>query len=303
MPIHMEVPAQFLQAIIDGRLASYGCVVKNVASGRIVGHLKEVGLETLCQSGGALRHLHLIGSVGAAASVIGLGVSVAGFGLVLRRLDRLEHNLNQAVGRLRAEVEQVHLKLDMLQMAELRTAWEQLAGARRSVDMARTADLLWAADKVFQKHRHYYFELISELRPLEQVRLELPHARELLGRFLACGQAELEANFLLNDLEHWRYRHEMIVRQVQEVCDLDARKVLHARVDALGLVPGTWLQELRQQVEVTRDFCQESKARVETASAEVEWLEQNRTSPEAYLLEVEQAPDEGVVLVRHRGTP
>jgi hypothetical protein len=44
--------------------------------------------------------------------------------MVVRRLGHLEHNLNEALGRLKAEVERVQLTLDLLQMAELRSAWE-----------------------------------------------------------------------------------------------------------------------------------------------------------------------------------
>src|SRR4051812_2548140 len=120
MPIPMEMPASFLQAVIDGRVARYGCVLKDVLSGRIVGHLKEVGQAAVLLSGApvspigtaasvvaqagqwldshvqlkairqTLEHLQLVTTAGALASVAGLGVSVAGFALVLRRLERLE---------------------------------------------------------------------------------------------------------------------------------------------------------------------------------------------------------------------
>src|SRR4051812_6452163 len=115
MAIPMGIPAALLRAVIDGRALRYGCLVKDVATGRILGHLKDVGrlsatlagipldpVTTAVQLGqwidthGQLRHirqtldhLHLISSVGAVASVVGLGVSVAGFAMVLRRLDRL----------------------------------------------------------------------------------------------------------------------------------------------------------------------------------------------------------------------
>lgn len=103
----------------------------------------------------SLNFLHLIGSAGAVAGIANLGVSVAGFAEVLRRLNRLEHNLNQGMDRLRAEVEKVRLTLDMLQMAELRAAWELLGAAEQTDRPGRSADLLQDADKTFHKYRYY----------------------------------------------------------------------------------------------------------------------------------------------------
>jgi hypothetical protein len=159
MPIPMQVPSQFLPAVIAGTVVRHGCILKDRSTGRIVGHLKEVGQAGAWLAGAprnplaagaaalarvgqwvdthrqlsrireALEHLRLVSSVGAAASVAGLGVSVAGFAVVLSRLRRLEQNLNRGMDALRAEVERLHLKLDLLQMAELTAAWQQLAGA------------------------------------------------------------------------------------------------------------------------------------------------------------------------------
>lgn len=139
-----------------------------------------------------------------------------------------------------------------------------------------------------------------QLRPLDRPQLDLLHVCEMYGRFLACCQAELEANFLLGDFDHWHFRHNKVITpQLQEVCEFDASKVLDARVAAAGLMHGKQPEELVQQIRFTRDFCQENKARLETADAEVRWLEQSGLSPAEYLQELEKAPDEGIVLVKH----
>src|SRR4051794_35485059 len=107
MPIPMEVPARFLADVIAGQVKRYGCILKETGTGKIIGHLKEVGraaealagmplnplsgpASLLAQAGQwvdthaqlsqmkeALGRLQLIGTVGAVASVAGLGVSVA----------------------------------------------------------------------------------------------------------------------------------------------------------------------------------------------------------------------------------
>ena len=325
MPIPMQVPAQFIQAVLDGTARRYGCIIKDAATGRILGHLKEVGtwsntassvplnpLTTAVQIGqwldtrsqlGAIRQtlsqLQMISSVGAVASVAGLGVSVAGFAVVLRRLDRLEANVGAAMGKIQAEVEKVRIKLDMLEMAEIRAAWEQLAGARQSADASRPGELLKAADQTFQKYRNYYYSLLREVRPMERSEVPVAAVRELYGRLFACGQAELEANLLLGDFEHWYFRHERISAQLVEVCTIQPTAVFRARADAGGLLTSTELGELQGEIVMTRDFCAESLARVMTADQEVRWLEAQGTAPEDYLAILRQAPDVGIVMVPH----
>jgi hypothetical protein len=327
MPIPMEVPARFLADVVSGAVVRYGCILKDADSGRIVGHLKEVGqgavllsrlplpsLGTAVQVGQWLdthsqlqhiRHtlsaLQLVSTVGAVASVAGLGVSVAGFAVVLNRLDRLESRLNEAMGALRAEVERLHLKLDLLAAAKLRSAWERLDGAARTDRPERGDEGLKQADGVFQEYRHFYHCLITELRPAARPQLSFAQVRELYGRFFACALAELEANFLLHDFAQWRHRHEAIVRQLDDACVADARDLLRCRVDALGLVSQPELVELQQEAAWTHVACRESADRVRTAVEEVRWVEEHGLSPAAYLRALRDAPDEGVVLLRHHG--
>src|SRR5689334_926691 len=93
----------------------------------------------------------------------------------------------------------------------------------------RSVRLLERADETFQKYRNFYHQLVVRLRPLEQPELALPQTRQLYGRFFACCQAELEANFLLGDFAQWRYRHGVIASQAGEVCGFDARAALSTR--------------------------------------------------------------------------
>jgi hypothetical protein len=327
----MGIPPELLQAVLDGRVVRYGCILKEVGNGQIVGHLKELtGLSRILSSApvgpalaGAsgvaqigqwldthhqlgqvrqlLEHLRLVSSVGAVASVAGLGVSVAGFAVVMRRLARLEHGLNQSMERLRAEVDRLHLKLDLLQMAELKTAWQQLAGADDTDRPERPDELLKGADGTFQKYRNYYHELIVALRPVSRPQLSLPQVRELHGRYFACAAAELEANFLLHDFAQWHYRHDVIAGQLDEVCGPGAKELLRERADALGLVCESELRDLAEQAEVTHDACREGRDRLLTAREEVRWLEGQGLAPAEYLRALRAAPGDGIAFLRHGG--
>jgi hypothetical protein len=299
VPIPMENPAKYLAALASGEAYRDGCLIKDSATKRILSHLKEGDLTRLGPS--VLRPFDLLTGAGAAASVVGLGVSVAGFALVLSRLNRLENNLNDALGRLRAEVERVQLTLDLLQMAELHAAWERLEGAGRTSLPGRPRSLLESADETFQRYRNYYHQLINRLRPQDQPRLGLPQVRELYGRFFACCQAELEANFLLGDFAQWRHRHGAIARQAAEACGFDAPAALRSRLAALKNFHENDLQATRLEVRLTRDFCRENQARLATADAEVRWVEARKISPEDYLEELRGAVGMGLVLVPHDG--
>ena len=100
---------------------------------------------------------------------------------------------------------------------------------------------------------------------------------------------------------HWHFRHEEIGKQLADACALDAPDLLRCRVDALGLVTQGELVDLQEQVVVARDACRESRERILTAGEEVSWLDRHGLSPAAYLRALQEAADEGVVLLPHEG--
>ena len=112
------------------------------------------------------------------------------------------------------------------------------------------------------------------MRPVSRPELSLPQVRELYGRFFACVQAELEANFLLHDFQQWHYRHEVIAKQLAEMCTLDATEMLRCRVDApcevaqFGLASQAELNDLGEQVRVNHDIWRENHNRILTAKEE-----------------------------------
>ena len=90
--IPFEIPAKFFASVATGNVKRYGAILQDVATGRIVGHMKEVGgLVTglnpasilsqlgqhaqLAQIQQTLNTLQLISTVGAVASVASLAVA------------------------------------------------------------------------------------------------------------------------------------------------------------------------------------------------------------------------------------
>jgi len=269
MSISMEIPNQFLSRINSGSASRIGRRICATATGRTFGHLKEVGT----QSGAALAGI--LGSAGAIASVAGLGVSVAGFTLVMNRLNRLEHNVMRGMEEIRAAVGQLQGKLEMLDMARIKTAAEQLMDGRHGSNPRHRAKLQ-LADATFQVYRNYYSVLISNIRPLQNLGIALPAGRSLLGRFLVCAQAELEINLLLEDYEQWHARHARIKLQVAELFAFEPRKEFRERAGTIELLSRRDLTQLRDEIAFTHEFCRESQARIETADSEVKWLQIRR---------------------------
>ena len=130
---------------------------------------------------------------------------------------------------------------------------------------------------------------------------ELASVRELFGLFLACGNAELEANLMLGDFEHWYFRHEQFRAQVTEICRFDQVEVFRSRVSATGILTSAEHEELAAEIRMTGDFCDESLARVETGVQEVRWLQRQGLTPDEYLGILGRAPDVGFVMVANGG--
>jgi hypothetical protein len=136
--IPFEVPDRFLVGVAAGAVRRIGATLRDRATGRIVAHLQETGLlQGLAGAGGPAELAGLVLSVGRlassvianvqleqvkrmlsglqfltraslAAAAVGVGVSVAGFALVLRRLSRVVEGLRSgrseaAAARLAAE--------------------------------------------------------------------------------------------------------------------------------------------------------------------------------------------------------
>lgn len=133
MSMHlMHVPKWLLAAVETGAALVDGAVVKDAVTGRILAHLQptqslvnllfEYGLAPVTQplsllSGVAgnfqllkltrmVEQLQMVAAIGAAASVLNLGVSVGGFVMVLRSLQRVQSKVD-AIG---ADVEAIRLQ-------------------------------------------------------------------------------------------------------------------------------------------------------------------------------------------------
>lgn len=230
----MQVPARLLGAVHTGSAYVEGAVVKSAGSHHVLAHLQQSGrLAQALASGpvGAgsavvqaassvvanvqleqvkamLSTLQVISGVGAAASVLNLGVSVGGFALVLSRLRRLD----ERVAHVAQRIEGLQQCIDRSRVAHVLTALERCETAFDHSEAERQR--IWREE---ERHLHeavtYAFLYLfaddlavppaesapSRARLWERIDLSANEIAEALSWPLLYAQARLEVLLLLNE--------------------------------------------------------------------------------------------------------
>lgn len=99
----LELPAHIAEGLATGQFTRWGGVIRIATgydgAGQIVAHLRDLGpaAQQLAPQLGSLLGMT---SVGAAASVVGLGVTAAGFFIMNRKLNRLQRSMDAIDGKL-----------------------------------------------------------------------------------------------------------------------------------------------------------------------------------------------------------
>lgn len=206
------------------RYERYGAIIKDRVTGRIVKHVQEVtslGLENFPIPGNPLNlamkvvqsaQLHRIqqtlntvqtlATVGAIASVAAIGVSIAGFAAVIARLGRMEGKLDQLLGGNQAVRDlalRLHLKFDLMALAQLRGTLEGMSIALLSTHEARRRDTIRESIDDLAKLRHYYAGLLASPEFCARTSNELVALLDAQERLVAASQGELVGEFFLGD--------------------------------------------------------------------------------------------------------
>jgi hypothetical protein len=173
---------------------------------------------------GQLAHIHqtlkavqTLATVGAVASVASLGVSVAGFAVVLSKLQRMDGKLDKVLSetaKIRSLAERLHVKIDALPVATLRSELEAVHMAWR-YEPTRRRESLQASVRTLTNLRHYYAELLANEEFCLQGTEGLLTLLDTHERLVAAAQGELFAEFLIDDdnsvlEERWRLQQESL---------------------------------------------------------------------------------------------
>jgi len=320
--IPFEIPSKYKLLLESGNIIRYGSLLKDVSTGQIVGHLKEAGqlsnimsslpislnplssilnihqslkLEEISEN---LELLKMISSVGAISSLATLGVSVAGFIVVTKRLNKIQDNLDVAlekIERVQQIVEELQLKQDMLEFAEVKTASEQLHCALKTETKERKKDLLTQSNKIFHKYRNYYLKLAQNLWLDGKLPIEV--ANELYSRYITCVMGQLYSEFLLGDLNCFIATWELINKEVKSVSKFDKIAVLRAKSDNdIDRFLGVNYEAIKPQIHFTHDMLIETQDRINSMGYEAEYLQKNNIEPFEYLKKLGEL-DDGIILI------
>jgi hypothetical protein len=324
MPLIFEVPAALSNPLIYERV---GAVIKETATGKIVGHIQQLGgwdllrhvpipggnplglateaiqMAQLAKIQQTLNTVQTLATVGAVASVASLGVSIAGFAIVLSKLNRMEGKLDQMLAqtaKVRGLVESLHVKVDALPMAALKARLETVSMARL-YEESRRRDCLHDAIQKLSELRHYYGALLTNQQFCSMGTANLVALLDTQERLVAACEGELFAEFLLGGdprviTERWRHQNDVFdaiawstpqsLYQLAEQGDRDA-----------GVFLVTSATERQSKVAMLGDIRAESKARLASLPELASFLNNRGVSTLEYIRTIEDRSTSGEPLL------
>lgn len=167
--IPFELPAQFIQGIATGDIIRYGAILKDADTGRIVGHLQESGIaqsllsQTISSATSPLSFVSSIANTGASiytavqvhqlkammetlqalqmatlgVSLIGVGVSVAGFLYMRKRFNSLDNRVEKLIDAVKVGFENQEKAGFRQQMSRTKSLVQRAELAKSMLDPAK----------------------------------------------------------------------------------------------------------------------------------------------------------------------
>lgn len=313
MSIPFDVPAKFLVSEASGVIRRYGAILRDEATGRIVGHVQETGaLQKVFQTGLSFDPTGATGLIGIAqnaaissklnamqsmmgtmqvlqvatlaSSVVGIGVTAASTAMILNRLDQVDKALvgiEATVADLPSKWREMDLRSKIV---TVRTSLERLQEAEVRPD----AD---AVTKSVEERLSYVFDEIHEglAQVVIQVQVDAGLLRSLLASLALCGSAQIKSLLWLDMKEAAEIRSRRQVAKLENLTFLMPRDLMidrlgHDQAAALGVSQD--LSEIRLRTASQPSLARTLIAREINGREYVERIEQEETEP--YLL---LAPD------------
>lgn len=326
--INFYIPEQFIPMILSGEYVRYGAIIKNSQNGHIIGHLKEAGnLSSLLSSlpsnpveaakfitsnaqlmqiQDTLNSLQLISSIGTAASVLNLGVTVAGFAIVINKLNRIENKVDSLIQNskeIRAKVEMLNIKHENLLFAEIRTAIEIIKTAEITSDNSRKIELLKQANSSFRKIKNYYEIFIEKNEPFTLSDFSFEDSLAFYQRYFLNIYGIIQTEIMLSDYTVAKSEvHEYSVKTRDLIKCFDPQKVFRSRNDyykkniSTIVDHSSYMEKSKNESLNSKIFLEETLARIESLVVEIEYLEKKQLSYEEYFSEIKALSD-GIVLI------
>ncbi|MEZ4399117.1 MAG: hypothetical protein R3B06_03815 [Kofleriaceae bacterium] len=222
----------------------------------------------LMNIGPALQALQVVSAIGAVASVANLAVSIAGFALVLKRLDRLDHKLDAMLVTLRDDLRDLAAQLDDLSMTQLLAGRDSLERALAATTEEERAISARSARDRFQHVRMSCLAVWKRTTPWLNPKMSVAAVRELQERYVVAAIGELQATFILGDsgaFTHVARSSAADVRVVMALSPIDALRARTAPTDAMLRDLPAYAAEVRELPVLAADLGAAAAATVANA--------------------------------------
>jgi len=309
MSILFDVPAQLLASEASGVVRRYGAILKDEATGRIVGHVQESGaLQKVFQTGLSFDPTGATGLIGIAqnaaitsklnamqsmlgtmqmlqvaslaSSVIGIGVTAASTAMILSRLNQVDKaivGLEASVADLPSKWREMDLRAKIV---TVRTSLERLQEAEVRPDAENVV-------KSVEERLSYVFDEIHNGlgEVVIQARVDAGLVRSLLASLALCGSAQIKSLLWLDMKEAAEIRSRHQVAKLEDLAFLMPRDLMrdrlgHDQTTALGISQD--FSEVRMRIASQPSLARTLIAREINGREYVERVEQEETEP--YLL-------------------
>jgi hypothetical protein len=328
--INFTIPLNYLPRILSGDYIRYGAIVKEASSGKIIGHLKETGMlqnilsqsptnplqmaefvssnMQLMQIQKTLEGLQLISSIGAVASVANLGVSIAGFAIVINKLNNIEKKVDKLFWqseKILKKVNDIGLKLDLLKLAELESAFEKITKAEITKDVIRKEKYLDESNSSLIELRNYYRRIIGQVNPFSSYEFSYNDAISIYQKYIGINLGILYIEFSKQDYDSFVFEVDKSKQQIEELMEFDKAKMFRARTDyyiqndKLQIVDrNKYFIQAETEINELSNILNETLARIESTNVEMEYLIANNLSFAEYKEILEKLPTDIILIPR-----
>ncbi len=328
--INFNIPTQFMPMIISGEYIRYGALIKSNQTGQIIGHLKEAGnlssllskiptnpIEAanfissnaqLLKIQDTLNSLQLISTIGTTASVLNLGITIAGFAVVINKLNRMENKLDsllQSNKEIENKLNALHIKSEFLLFAKIKTAFEKISIAEITEDSIRKKLLLNESSSDLREIKNYYDLTLQNINKINESIFTQDHLLTILQRYFSVSSSIIQIEFMLEDFKVCKKDitdFSKVINGVIESTDLkrmwftagfDEYKTKHSSIlDYDKLLETAKKEELEKYDSILK----EELARVESLEIELDYFKESGLTYKEYVNEIKALPD-GIILI------
>lgn len=241
--IPFDLPTQFLQGIANGDIVRYGAILKDADTGRIVGHLQESGIaqsllsQTISSATSPLSFISSIANTGSSiytaaqvhqlkammetlqalqvatlgVSLIGVGVSVAGFLYMRKRFNSLDSRVEKLIDAVKVGFENQEKAGFRQQMSRTKSLVQRAELAKSMLDPAKEYKEVAAqlADQAAFFEGEIVFQ-ISARGPIKHNTFWL-----LAQLWMLCNSVRIDCLIRANELHNAQHVSERIAGEYQ----------------------------------------------------------------------------------------